>query len=128
MNSRSLIPNRIAVAIVTAAALVVIALPSPAARTPRAAAKEFFRQTNLVSDQAGVALIHDPNLVNPWGISMSGGSPFWVANNGTGTATLYAGDANGNPLTRNTLVVQIPGGSPTGTVLNSSADFVVHSG
>ena len=32
---------------------------------------------------------------------MSPTSPFWVANNGTGTATLYAGDVNGSPFTRN---------------------------
>jgi uncharacterized protein (TIGR03118 family) len=122
------VPTRIAVAILAAAALVVIALPLTTTRNPRAAAREFFHQTNLVSDQPGVALIQDSNLVNPWGISMSGTSPFWVANNGTGTATLYAGDVNGSPLTRNQLVVTIPGGSPTGTVFNSTPDFVVHSG
>jgi len=108
----------------TVAALVVIVLPSTATRTPRAAAKEFFHQTNLVSDQPGLALILDPDLVNPWGISMSATSPFWVANNGTGTSTLYAGDVNGSPFVKNALIVQIPGGSPTGTVFNSSSDFV----
>ena len=30
----------------------------------------------------------DPDLINPWGISMSGTSPFWVSDNGTGKATL----------------------------------------
>ena len=35
--------------------------------------------TNLVSDQPGQAQIQDPNLVNSWGISLSGGSPFWVS-------------------------------------------------
>jgi uncharacterized protein (TIGR03118 family) len=124
VNVRVRVPNRFAVAVMTVCALVVIVLPSTATRTPRAASKEFFHQTNLVSDQSGVALILDPNLVNPWGISMSATSPFWVANNGTGTSTLYAGDVNGSPFVKNPLVVQIPGDSPTGTVFNSSADFV----
>src|SRR5215467_7146877 len=49
-----------------------------------------YRQVNLVSDQAGVAQIQDTNLVNAWGISFSGGSPFWISDNGTGKSTLYA--------------------------------------
>ena len=80
----------------------------------------------------GLALIEDPDLVNPWGISFSGGSPFWVANNGTGTSTLYAGDhlVGSIPLTKSPLVVTIPGGAPTGTVFNTGAstDFIVKSG
>jgi uncharacterized protein (TIGR03118 family) len=81
-----------------------------------------------------MALIQDPDLVNPWGISLSGGSPFWVANNVSNTSTLYARDhPNATPpapLTKNALVVTIPGGSPTGTVANTGAstDFVVKSG
>src|SRR5215475_6737569 len=46
-------------------------------------------QTNLVSDLPGVAATTDPNLVNPWGISESGGSPFWISDNNAGVATLY---------------------------------------
>ena len=45
-------------------------------------------QTNLVSDLPGVAQNLDPNLVNPWGIAESGGSPFWISDNGTGLSTL----------------------------------------
>ena len=47
-------------------------------------------QTNLVSDIAGLATLTDPSLINPWGISRSPTSPFWVSNQGTGTSTLYA--------------------------------------
>lgn len=121
------LPTRLAVALITVIALVIVGAASTGTTT-RAAEKEFFHQTNLVSDQPGVALIQDPNLMNAWGITMSATSPFWVANNDTGTSTLYAGDVNGSPFTKNALVVTIPGGSPTGTVFNSSADFVVHSG
>lgn len=68
-----------------------------------------------------VAKFADPNLVNPWGIAESSTSAFWVANAGTGTATLY--NSEGKPQT---LVVSIPdagnplgnGGIPTGAVFN----------
>jgi uncharacterized protein (TIGR03118 family) len=87
-----------------------------------------YHVTNLVSDQPGVALIQDPNLVNAWGISFSATSPFWVSDNGTGKTTLYGGDVNGSPFAKNPLEVNIPGGLPTGQVFNGSSDFVVHSG
>src|SRR5262245_60364990 len=126
--------NRIGVAgTSTLAALTLVLLPFASTRPARAAAESnAYHQTNLVSDLPGMALIHDPDLVNPWGISLSGGSPFWVANNGTGTSTLYAGDhvSPPTPLSKNTLVVTIPGGLPTGTVFNTGAatDFIVKSG
>jgi uncharacterized protein (TIGR03118 family) len=68
-----------------------------------------------------IAKFFDPNLVNPWGISESQGSPFWVSDNGAGVSTLY--NTQGMPQS---LVVSIPtarnplgtDGSPTGTVFN----------
>jgi uncharacterized protein (TIGR03118 family) len=48
-----------------------------------------FTQTNLVSNISGLATITDPQLKNPWGVSHSPTSPFWVSNQGTSTATLY---------------------------------------
>jgi len=130
MNVRVGVQNRIAVGMSAAVALVVALLPSTPTRRVSAATSGIYHQTNLVSDQPGVALIQDPDLINPWGISMSGASPFWVANNGSGTSTLYAGDVNGSPFVKNSLVVTIPGGLPTGTVSNTggTTDFVVHSG
>jgi uncharacterized protein (TIGR03118 family) len=86
-----------------------------------------YRQTNLVSDIPGFAQIQDPLLVNPWGTAASATSPFWTANNGTSTATLYGGDVGGSPFTKNPLNVTIPGvpaGLPTGVVFSGSAtDF-----
>jgi uncharacterized protein (TIGR03118 family) len=78
-------------------------------------------QTNLVSDLKGVAQVFDPNLVNPWGISESSGSPFWISDNNSGLSTLY----NTQGAIQN-LVVSIPTpgdplgatGAPTGTVFN----------
>src|SRR6185436_15591729 len=57
-----------------------------------------YRQTNLIADWPGLAFVLDPLLVNPWGISMTASSPFWVANNGTSTTQLFRGDVGGNPF------------------------------
>src|SRR5216683_6683089 len=64
--------------------LVLIALP-------RLTSAQHYKQTNLVSDIASMAPTHDPNLKNPWGITRSSGSPWWVSNNNSGTSTLYNG-------------------------------------
>jgi uncharacterized protein (TIGR03118 family) len=87
-----------------------------------------YRQTNLVSDSPGLAPVLDPLLVNPWGISMTASSPFWVANNGTSTTQLLRGDVGGSPFVLNPSpqTVTIPGGLPTGTVSSPNAtDFVL---
>jgi hypothetical protein len=92
---------------------------------------QHYKQTNLVSDQAGVAPVTDPNLVNPWGLSRSSTSPWWAADNGTGVATLYTGTGTINPL-----VVTIPPsdpstsptGTPTGTIFNGSTGFELKPG
>jgi uncharacterized protein (TIGR03118 family) len=84
---------------------------------------------NLVSDLPNTADHQDANLVNPWGISFSATSPFWISNNHSGTSTLY--DTSGTPLP---LVVKIPtptagsGGAPTGTLFNGSQSFVGPNG
>ena len=89
--------------------------------------QETYRQINLVSDQPGVALLQDTNLVNAWGISASSTSPFWVSDNGAGKATLYAvtNDAQGAPhVAKQGLEVMIPGeGNPTGQVFNDMGGF-----
>jgi uncharacterized protein (TIGR03118 family) len=80
-------------------------------------------QSNLVSDLPGVAAVQDPNLVNSWGISESGASPFWISDNNAGVSTLYQVPSGGT-VSVNPLVVNIPtpvgstGGTPTGTVFN----------
>ena len=85
-------------------------------------------QTNLVSDLPGAASLTDPNLVNPWGISESSGSPFWISDNNAGVSTLYNVPGTGStPASINPLVVDIPtpvsatGGTPTGTVFNTAS-------
>ena len=46
---------------------------------PSLSAGTLYLQTNLVSDVPGVATTLDPNLKNPWGVSFSPTSPFWVS-------------------------------------------------
>jgi uncharacterized protein (TIGR03118 family) len=90
-----------------------------------------YSQTSLVSNTGGVANTTDPQLLNPWGISILPGQDFWIANNNSGTSTLY--DNQGKKDSG--LVVTIPGathnpngncspGCPTGNVSNENdADF-----
>jgi uncharacterized protein (TIGR03118 family) len=86
-----------------------------------------YRQTNFVSDIPGLAPIQDPFLVNPWGITTRGTSPFWIVNNGTSKAQIFRGDVSGIPLTLNPSfnLIDIPGSLPTGIVANLTTDFVV---
>jgi uncharacterized protein (TIGR03118 family) len=54
-----------------------------------------YLQTNLVSDIQGMAEQTDPNLKDPWGVSFSKSSPFWVSDQasdvkGSSVATLYS--------------------------------------
>ena len=81
-----------------------------------------YRLTRLVSDKPGVGEHLDPNLVNAWGLVAGPSTPWWVANNGTNTSTLY--DGTGTPLP---LVVHVAG-APTGTVFNGGPNFVVSDG
>ena len=71
-------------------------------------------QTNLVSDDPGEAQITDPNLVNAWGASFGPGSPLWVSDNGKDVSSLYTGGIHGGMQNIVGLVVNIPGGAPTG--------------
>jgi uncharacterized protein (TIGR03118 family) len=95
---------------------------------PVAACADSYTQTNLVSDVPGLAATTDPNLKNPWGVSFSATSPFWVSNQASGNSTLYDGTGAITPL-----VVTIPGSSagpsgPTGQVFNNSTGFAIGKG
>lgn len=106
---------------------------------PVATKAQHYKQTNLVSDIMGMAPTFDPNLKNPWGLTRSSGSPFWVGNNNSGTSTLYDGHGNpqnffteANGQAGNFVTIPPPGfapgtqSAPTGVVFNGSAtDFLV---
>src|SRR5947208_1998733 len=111
----------------TTNAYIKIALPLLAAAilTATSGRADTYSWTNFQSDIAGVAQHVDPNLVNPWGMSVSPGGTIWVSDNGTGVATLYHQDG-----TAVSLVVTIPTakqnrgtGNPTGQVFNSAQPF-----
>jgi uncharacterized protein (TIGR03118 family) len=108
-----------------ASTVAVLAL----AGAPATWAGDFYQQRNLVSDSTTVrAENRDMNLVNAWGLAFNQFGFAWVADNGTGVATLYDGD--GKPQS---LVVTIPGaagakGNPTGIVFYGGMEFVVQKG
>src|SRR5579871_5675191 len=115
----------------TLGAVLAVAV-APAAFSASANA---YIQTNLVADTAGVALLTDPNLVNPWGIAISTTSPFWLSDNGTGLATVYSTSASAT-LTVSTLKVTIPVGAAstekvgpvTGQISNTTTAFLLANG
>ena len=130
------IPERVPRAgrVLSAAMLAVpLALPALTAsaataappKAPPSAAQPGFTETDVVSDIPDRAALTDADVVNAWGLALSPTSPLWVANNGTNSATLYAGGANGGAVTKVPLRVAIPGGAPTGQAFNDTASFVV---
>ena len=113
--------RRIAVAM--AAVAVALATAGTAAGAAKHQSNGGYTATPLVSDQMGMAPTVDPNLVNGWGISAGPSTPWWVANNGTSTSTLY--DAAGTRFPPATpLVVTVPT-QPTGTVFYGGTQFLV---
>jgi uncharacterized protein (TIGR03118 family) len=110
----------------SAAALALSATPIVSA--------QHYTQVNLVANASGVAPVTDPHLVNPWGLSRSSSSPWWISDNGTGLSTLYNGAGTINPLVvtipkANPNSKTFPNGTPTGTIANASpTDFLLAPG
>jgi len=87
-----------------------------------------YAQQNLISDVPGLAAQTDPNLTNPWGIALNATGPLWIANNHSGTGTVYNGSGAPFPA-GNPLIVKIgSGGSPTGQAFNSTSAFEITPG
>ena len=89
---------------------------------------QHYTQKNLISDIPGMADKTDPNLQNPWGLTRSPtGSPWWIANNNSGTSTLV--DGSGNPInifieadaSKSNFVVVPPPGFAAATTRSPSA-------
>jgi uncharacterized protein (TIGR03118 family) len=116
----------IAVGLATLAA-GTLAQPAAAHRRHHDHGLNGFHQRNLVADTPGAAELTDPNLVNAWGLAFGPTTPAWVADNGTDASTLYSG-ANAMTAAPSIvpLVVNVPGGAPTGLVFNGGAGFRVH--
>src|SRR6187401_2710348 len=63
-----------------------------------------YASTILVANKDSYDPEHvDEKLVNPWGIAFNPDAFVWVANNGSGTSTLYDGEGEAQSL-----VVKIP--------------------
>jgi uncharacterized protein (TIGR03118 family) len=100
-------------------ALAVAVLAVVAAAQGRTAAG-IYTVHPLVTDAGTTAPATDASLVNGWGLSAGPTTPWWTANNGTNTSTLYSGTG-----VKAALTVTVDG-APTGTVFNgNAADFVV---
>jgi uncharacterized protein (TIGR03118 family) len=128
----------------------VAALAVAFALFPAPSSAQHYNQKNLISNKTqppnpdGSTVRVDPNLKNPWGITRSSGSPWWINNNGTGTSSLY--DGTGSPINifadpagsvfDNFVIVPPPSfatpgttSAPTGIVFNgSSTDFLLNKG
>jgi uncharacterized protein (TIGR03118 family) len=75
-----------------------------------------YQPTNLVSNQS------DTRLINPWGLAFNPNGPAWIANNGTGTSSIYDGEGVA-PSSLPFITIPESAGNPTGIVFNSSEDF-----
>jgi len=117
---------------------------------PAVSCAQHFTQKNLVSNitqpanSDGSAVIVDPNMKNPWGLTRSSTSPWWINNNGAGVSSLYLG--TGAPTSNfpdpagstfdNFVIVPPPKSAPAGTtatptgiVFNGSpSDFILDKG
>jgi uncharacterized protein (TIGR03118 family) len=111
----------------TLAGFAIMSLTAQAQTTSK---PNVYVQHNLVSDIPGTADVTDPNLVDPWGISTSATSPFWISDAGKSRSTLYNGSG-----TITAVVVSIPAGakgpatsSPSGQVNNNTTAFLLANG
>src|SRR5262245_38300367 len=101
---------------------IMFRLPSSARRSTRLCVEPLedrstpstaYLARDLISDQAGVAPVTDPTLVNAWGIAMNTtNGAFWVSANGADLSEVYTGDVNNSPIMQ-PFKVAIPGGAPT---------------
>lgn len=113
------------------ALLCIFSIAAASAQT----AANVYVQHNLISNVAGLADVTDPNLIDPWGMSFSATSPFWISNHGKGNTTVYSNASTSTPIAVTATVVTIPPGaggatpsSPTGQVQNSTTGFLLANG
>ena len=104
-----------------ACAIALVAVPS-------VVQADGYTQSDLVSDVSGLASTFDPNLKNPWGVSFSATSPFWVSDQASGVATLYTGIGGIVPLVVTIPAAATPPSGPTGQVFNGGSGFLLGNG
>ena len=105
------------------AATIAFALLAVAA-APAAPPGNRYAVTPLASDVPGLAPVTDANLQNTWGLARSATSPWWIANNGTASTSVYTGA--GARVDIGGLAAQGVPGDPTGAVFSGiSGQFQV---
>jgi uncharacterized protein (TIGR03118 family) len=107
---------------VALAAVGAAAVASVVVVTRSSAAPNAFVVHRLVSDGGVPARVHDPSLVNPFGLAASPTGPWWTANEARSSSTLYA-----HTGAKQNLTVRVDGG-PTGVVYNPTRGFQVSNG
>ncbi len=120
----SSLKSRLVVAFAALVAIIAAALPASAA------IGNAYTVHPLVSDVAGAPAQQDSNVVNAWGLvsgPQSFPTPWWIANNGSDTSTLYNAATNTIP----SLVVSVDS-APTGIVFHNAfsdpTNFVLPTG
>ena len=112
--------HRVLISLLALVCLCLLSLASADAQT------NSYKQANLVSDSQGMAPVIDSNLVNPWGICIIPGDPFWISDNASaaGVTSLYTKSG----AMMGSFVIAPPKGSsnpatPTGCVGNANGGF-----
>src|SRR6185437_522865 len=118
---------RLAIRLAESMLMTALGIGAAVTAASRAEASPFV-QSNLISDIPGLAVVTDDALKNPWGVSHSGTSPFWISDQATSVSTLYSVTAGG--VAKVPLTVTIPKTAsgpqgPTGQVNNGSGAFMV---
>jgi uncharacterized protein (TIGR03118 family) len=84
-----------------------------------------YRQTNLASSVPDVALVVNPDLVNPWGMAFLPGQPFFIADTQVGRVSVL--DASGLGARPGSFIVPGVAGTgfdpPTGIVADQNSSF-----
>src|SRR6478672_8170923 len=109
-------PRFVLAALAAASATALLAVAAALAAPP---STNQYVVTPLASDVPGLAPATDANLKNTWGLARGDATPWWIANNGTASTSVYTGagtrvDVGGHPA-------QGVPGDPTGAVFSGIA-------
>src|SRR3954470_14369130 len=94
-------------ALAAASATALLAVAAAPAAPP---SKNHYVVTPLASDVPGLAPATDANLKNTWGLARGVTTPWWIANNGTASTSVYSGAGT-----------RVDIGDPTGAVFSGIA-------
>jgi uncharacterized protein (TIGR03118 family) len=100
-------------ALAAASATALLAVAAAPAAPP---SKNHYVVTPLASDVPGLAPATDANLKNTWGLARGATTPWWIANNGTASTSVYNGA--GMRVDIGGLPAQGVPGDPTGAVFS----------